>query len=165
MTAARSFGLLTLALTLVGCGTDVQRGGHLTNVIVEPRLEEKLAGDRERQVALGTLLGPYGRTGFGNSLTAADQRFAEVDALNSLETVLDGSTSNWTNPGTSHAGSFTPILTYTSEDGLTCRDYNLVVTIEGQSQDERGSACMTQDGSWWTIVVPIRSSTRRGLRR
>ncbi len=166
MKSLKPTGLVISLIALAGCAVpDAFRGGYLSNVIVEPRLEDKLAGDRERQLALGTLLGPYAGTNIGGILTPADQRFAEDAALTSLASAPDGDIANWNNPDTGHSGTFSPVLTYTSEDGLTCRDYNLGVTVQGQSRAERGAACLTQEREWWTVAIPIRSSTRRGNRR
>lgn len=165
MTLLRPTCLMILLVAMVGCAApEGFRGGYLSNVIVEPRLDDKLAGDRERPLALGTLLGVYAGTSIGRVLTPEDQRIAEETALVSLASAPDGEIADWNNPNTGHNGTFAPVLSYVSEDGLTCRDYNLGVSVDGQSRAERGAACLTQ-GEWWTVSVPIRSSTRRGNRR
>lgn len=37
---------------------------------------------------------------------------------------------------------------YTASNGQTCREYQTTVTVGGQPQDTRGTACLQPDGTW-----------------
>jgi len=98
--------------------------------------------------AAGTLFGAFLGSQVGRSLDRADRLYAERTAQGSLERSRSGATSDWVNPDTGHAGSFTPTSTYRSRQGLACRDYSQTVTADGRTETAVGTACRTSDGTW-----------------
>jgi surface antigen len=154
----RAISIVVLSLALAACESDrgpKEVGGALVGAAVGGLLGSQIGGGRGQlaAVAAGTLLGAYLGTEVGRSLDRADRLHAERAAQHSLETTRSGTASRWVNPDNGHAGSFTPLNSYRSADGLDCRDYDQVITVEGRSQTARGTACRQPDGSW-RIVNP-----------
>lgn len=159
MTIVKAFCVLAMAVVVTGCAEGAHRGGLLGDVAVDGLLGSKVGGD-ESTLAVGALLGPYQGTEVGQLLDVADRRSAGATARQGLETLPDAGMDDWSNPDTGHSGSFAPINTYTSMDGLRCRDFTQSITIDGQTQDEDGAACRTDDGSWRAVATPVRRSAR-----
>jgi surface antigen len=148
---------LAVILALSACATD-QRGqkevgGALLGAVVGGLLGSKIGGGKGQlaATAAGTLLGGYLGSEAGKSLDRADKVYAERAAQRGLESNPSGSSSSWSNPDTRHSGSVTPLNTYRSGDGLHCRDYRQVITVEGRSETARGTACRESDGTWRVV--------------
>lgn len=161
MTIVRQIGALAMVALLAGCQGygEAQQGGMLGDVAAERLLGSKV-GDGAATFAVGALLGPYQGTEVGQQLDGLDQSIVADIAHRGLETSANGVALRWTNPESGHAGSFTPINSYSSNDGLRCRDYQQSITAEGRKQDEQGSACRTDDGAWRVVATPVRRSLR-----
>lgn len=148
---------MSIVLTLSGCETD-QRGqkevgGALLGAIVGGLLGSQIGGGKGQiaATAAGTLLGAYLGSEAGKSLDRADRVYAERAAQRGLESNPSGTSSSWTNPDTRHSGSVTPLNTYRSADGLHCRDYEQLITINGRSETARGTACRESDDTWRVV--------------
>jgi surface antigen len=99
-------------------------------------------------IIAGVLIGGLLGGAVGNVLDQRDREMALRTAQLSLETAPTGVTSNWVNPDTGHAGSFTPVNTYQTASGQYCREYQQTVTVGGEQQQGYGTACRMPDGSW-----------------
>ena len=99
-------------------------------------------------VAIGALAGAWLGGEAGKSLDKADQAYAERTAQNTLENNTTGQTSNWRNPDSGHAGSYTPIRTYQTASGQNCREFETSVVIDGKTETATGTACRSGDGTW-----------------
>lgn len=159
MAIVKAFWVLAMAVVVTGCAGGAHRGGMLSEVTVDRLLGSKVGGD-ESTLAADALLGPYQGTEVGRMLDVADRRIAGDTARQGLETLPDNGMADWSNPDTGHSGSFALINTYTSMDGLRCRDFRQSITIDRQTQDEDGAACRTDDGSWRAVATPVRRSVR-----
>ena len=84
----------------------------------------------------------------GKSLDKADQAYAERTAQNTLESNQTGQTSNWRNPDSGNAGSYTPTRTYQTASGENCREFETSVVIDGKTETATGTACRSADGTW-----------------
>ncbi len=128
MTIARMLSAMVMAAALAGCGASAGRqlGGTLGSVEVANVLGSEITGG-EGRYSLGTLLSPYLGTGVDELLDAADQRLAQDVAQTGLETSPDNLATSWSNPDTGHAGTFTPLNTYTSGDGLLCENGGAII--------------------------------------
>ncbi len=79
----------------------------------------------------------------------ADMRYARAAALDVLSRGGKDASQPWENPETGARGSATPLATaYTSDGGLTCRDF-LVSYVRGSSEAWlQGDACRSEDSKW-----------------
>jgi len=166
MTISRMLWILVAVVAVASCQSDPRRT-KVGEVAVAGLLEAHIGGDKGQlaPTAPGTLLSPYSGTDAGKSLNRADRSYAENTARESLTASPDGQTSRWSNPDNTHAGTFTPINAYRSADDLHCRDYMQSVTIGGQTQQDDGTACRADDGSWRIVETPARRSTGRERRQ
>lgn len=87
----------------------------------------------------------------GNMLDERDKRLAAEAAHRALETAPAGTTVAWQNPDTGHSGAVTPTRTYQTTSGTYCREYQQSVTMDGQPEQVRGTACRQSDGSWKAV--------------
>ena len=166
MTIARMLCGLVVAVTVVGCDTDIgltQARATLGGAAVGGVLGSKIGGgnDQLATTAVGTLLGAYRGSEVGGLLDRTDRRYAEDAAEKSLGISPAGRTSRWSNPDTGHTGTFTPTNMYRSDDGLRCRDYDQSITIDERTQDAHGTACLADDGLWRIVETPVRRALRR----
>lgn len=65
-----------------------------------------------------------------------------------LESAPDGATRRWTNDGTGHAGTITPVKTYVTQNGYFCRDYREEIALADGGQRFFHTACRTEDARW-----------------
>jgi surface antigen len=158
---------LLLAIVVGACDT-VSNRPLIGTSTVESRLESTI-GDAKADAAptaVGSLFGTYHQTTVGKLLDSADRRYAEEVAKKSLEKAPNGTVSKWTNPENRHAGTFTPINSYLSDDRYNCRDYHQSITIDGNTRETDGTACRTGENTWKVVVGPIsRERPGRAARR
>ncbi len=102
-------------------------------------------------IAGGVILGGLAGGAVGNMLDQRDRQLASRAAQQALEAAPVGTAVPWTNPDTGHTGAITPVRTYQVADGGYCREYQQVVTINGQQQRSFGTACRQPDGSWKVV--------------
>lgn len=98
--------------------------------------------------AAGTLIGALAGHEIARRFSSSDQDQA---AAAERQAVADNRTINWNNPDTGHSGRIAPQRTYTDDQGRTCRVYNHRVTIDGQNETARGTACQRADGTWQLV--------------
>jgi len=82
------------------------------------------------------------------NLDFTDRWSFDKSAANSFDTSPDGITTSWSNPQTGHNGSFTPVNSYKTAQGFTCRDIYLTVNGKSGFQLEKMTACQQPDGAW-----------------
>jgi surface antigen len=97
------------------------------------------------------ILGGLAGGAVGNMLDQRDRQLASQAAQQALEAAPVGTAVPWTNPDTGHTGAITPVRTYQVADGRYCREYQQVVTIDGQQQRSFGTACRQPDGGWKVV--------------
>jgi surface antigen len=93
--------------------------------------------------AMGGLIGPK----IGALLNAEDRRLAYAAELEALDRGESGAPVPWKNPASGRFGNIVPGPAY-AKQGATCRGYSHTVTVGGQLEIARGTACRTQDGPW-----------------
>lgn len=147
---------IALMFGLTACESNMGQkevGGALLGAAAGGLLGSQIGGGAGKlaATAAGTLLGAYIGSEVGRSLDRTDRLYAERTAQQSLETSRSGASSTWVNPDTQHSGSFTPVNTYRSGDGLDCRDYQQTVTIDGRAETVHGTACRQPDGTWRVV--------------
>jgi len=99
-------------------------------------------------VAVGALAGAWLGGEAGKSLDKVDQMYAERTGQNTLEHNPTGQKSNWRNPDSGNAGSYTPTRTYQAASGQSCREFETNVVIDGKTETATGTACRSADGTW-----------------
>lgn len=150
--ATKRIGILALllAFALAGCettpGTKTAIGG-LGGATVGGLLAAGL-GANPAVIAGSAILGGLVGGAIGNRMDAADKRHANEAATNALNTAPSGQSVAWQNPDNHHSGSITPTRTYQMANGQYCREYQQMITIDGQQHQSYGTACRQPDGSW-----------------
>lgn len=147
-----------ILLVLLGGACETDRGqkeiaGALVGALAGGLLGAQIGGGKGQlaATAVGTLLGAYLGSKVGQSLDRADRIHAERTAQTSLRSSASGRPSAWSNPDNGHKGTFTPVNRYRSADGLSCRDYEQTVTIDGRTETITGTACRGSDGEWRVV--------------
>jgi surface antigen len=98
--------------------------------------------------AIGALAGAWAGSEVGKSLDRADKLEMERTTQTSLERLPTRQRSEWRNPDTGNYGSVTPVRTYQSAAGQSCREYQQTITVGGRTEEGYGTACRQPDGSW-----------------
>ncbi len=112
-------------------------------------------GDKEWVVALGAVLGGIFGAQIGAKLNQVDKQMAGNTLSYALENNSNGVVSKWHNPDSGHRGQSTPTRTYKLakeqyelDAGTPCREFKVVIEVEGKNEDAYGTACRQGDGSW-----------------
>ena len=150
----RSVSVLLAVVFLAACadveGKPKQTAGTLLGAGLGALAGSQVGGGKGQlaAVAVGALAGAWLGGEAGKSLDKADQAYAERTAQNTLESNPVGQTSNWRNPDSGHAGSYTPTRTYQTASGQNCREFETSVVIDGKTETATGTACRGADGTW-----------------
>lgn len=94
-------------------------------------------------VAMGGLIGSK----IGSLLNTEDRRLAYAAELEALDHGESGAPVPWKNPSSGRYGNIVPGPAY-AKQGATCRGFSHTVTIGGQLEIARGTACRANDGPW-----------------
>jgi surface antigen len=138
------------ALALGGC--DVTSGGGpdgsglltaFSRPVGDPARERAAAATA---AALGGLIGPK----LGSALDDNDRRLAYQAQMNALERGAPGAPIAWRNPDSGRHGNIVAGPEYDLK-GATCRGYSHTVTIGGQLETVRKTACRDADGRWAAV--------------
>ncbi len=95
----------------------------------------------------GILIGALIGSSIGRDLDELDRMKAE-EAAERAHIVPIGETITWHNPESQNHGSITPTRDGTSSKGEYCREYQKIITIDGETQEAYGVACLQPDGDW-----------------
>jgi surface antigen len=93
--------------------------------------------------ALGGLVGGK----LGSSLNDEDRRLAYEAQIDALDRGAPGAPVPWRNPASGHYGNIVPGPAY-DQKGAKCRGFSHTVTISGELETARGTACRAPDGAW-----------------
>ena len=136
------------ALALGGC--DLTSRGAADNAatgsIGAGRGDAATASAALTNVELSRLIG--GR--IGSALNEDDRRLAYEAQIRALETGSPGAPMPWRNPASGRYGNIVPGPAY-DRKGTQCRGYSHSVTIGGQLEIARGTACRGPDGGWSAV--------------
>jgi len=141
-------GLALVLILCTGCATDAgqqEQAGMIIGGVLGGVLGSQVGGGTGRDVAIvaGTLAGAAIGSSVGRSMDDLDR----LRTAQSLESVRTGVQSSWKNPDTGINYRFVPTRTLESATG-PCREYTLDAEIGGKTEEVRGTACRTADGSW-----------------
>lgn len=148
-------GLLIVSLTAnAECQQDETSGGEILGTLAGAALGglvgSQIGSGTGNAVAIGAgvVAGGFLGNRIGKSLSCQDQEKHYATTQNALETQKTGQTSTWTNPDSGHSGEITPTRTYTSADGMPCRDFTQTIYVDGKYEQIDGTACRQPDGTW-----------------
>jgi surface antigen len=140
--------LFFAALALGGCDL-TSRGGAGESAAA---FGGKGAGDATTasnaltNVELSRLIGSK----IGSALNDDDRRLAYEAQIRALESGSPGAPMPWRNPVSGRYGNIVPGPAY-DRKGAQCRGYSHSVTISGQLEIARGTACRSPDGVWSAV--------------
>jgi surface antigen len=124
--------------------------GTLAGAAIGGLVGSQFGGGTGNKIAIGA--GVVAGGFLGNKIEAAldckDQQYHYDTTQNALETKKTGQAATWTNPDTGHSGKVTPTKTYTSAEGVPCRDFTQTIYVDGKYEEVKGSACRQPDGAW-----------------
>jgi surface antigen len=152
--AAAMISFLSLGLTSCLGSNQNEKGGSIIGGVLGGLLGSQIGGGKGRVAAsaAGAVLGVFLGSHIGKKLDKVDQMRASRTHQYALEQNTVGQTSTWANPDSGHSGSVTPTRTFTSSaSGQPCREYQLTVTIDRQTEQAYGRACRKADGSWQIV--------------
>jgi surface antigen len=144
--------LLATALALGGCDLTSKSGaseGPSANAFSG---SGSASGDRATasnaltNAELSRLIG----TKIGAALNDDDRRLAYEAQIKALESGSPGAPMPWRNPASGRYGNIVPGPAY-DRKGAQCRGYSHSVTINGQLEIARGTACRSTDGVWSAV--------------
>lgn len=136
------------------CSQDETSGGEILGTLAGAAIGglvgSQFGGGTGNKVAIGAgvLAGGFLGNKVGKAMSCQDQQQHYETTQNALETRKTGQTSTWTNPDTGHSGEITPTRTYTSTDGVPCRDFTQTIYVDGEYEQINGTACRQPDGTW-----------------
>ena len=142
--------LIVTALALGGCDLTSKSGA--SEGTSASALSGNGSGDRATasnaltNAELGRLIG----TRIGAALNDDDRRLAYEAQIKALESGSPGAPMPWRNPASGRYGNIVPGPAY-DRKGAQCRGYSHSVTINGQLEIARGTACRSTDGVWGTV--------------
>lgn len=138
---------LLAALSLGGC--DVTGGGRLGmgNLAAFSAAPESPAEGRVAAAVSNAALGGLIGAKIGAALDEDDRRLAYAAQIEALDRGSPGAPVPWKNPASGRYGNIVPGPAY-ARKGETCRGYSHTVTIAGQIEIARGTACRVAQGPW-----------------
>ncbi|MDB5619930.1 RT0821/Lpp0805 family surface protein [Tardiphaga sp.] len=155
----KTHALLLLAATsvLAGCditGADGGAGlgaGTLTRAYSSTKSAVGLASEAEAasavtNAAFGGLIGAK----LGASLNDEDRRLAYEAQILALDRGAPGAPVPWRNPASGRYGNIVAGPAY-EQKGAQCRGFSHTITVKGDIQSARGTACRSVDGAWGAV--------------
>jgi surface antigen len=143
--------LLATALALGGCDLTSKSGageGTSANAFSGNCSggDRATASNALTNAELSRLIG----TRIGAALNDDDRRLAYEAQIKALESGSPGAPMPWRNPASGRYGNIVPGPAY-DRKGAQCRGYSHSVTINGQLEIARGTACRSTDGVWTAV--------------
>ena len=144
--------LLVTALALGGCDLTSKSGASEGTSASAFSGNGSASGDRATasnaltHVELSRLIGAK----IGAALNDDDRRLAYEANIKALESGSPGAPMPWRNPASGRYGNIVPGPAY-DRKGAQCRGYSHSVTINGQLEIARGTACRSTDGAWSAV--------------
>jgi surface antigen len=152
--------LVCIAIVLIAgnvnaeCNQEGTGGGEVVGTLLGAALGGFLGaqiGDgtgNKVAIGAGVLAGGLLGNKLGASMDCQDQQYHVDTTQNALETQPVGQSSTWVNPDTGHSGTVTPVKTFQTADGTHCREFNQLLSVDGQTEEVTGTACRQADGTW-----------------
>jgi surface antigen len=117
--------------------------------------------DETSKPSVGSVAGAYFGAGVDDSLDLGDRRYMQRAAQNTLEFNRTWEASSWRNPETGAEGTVTPTRTYESAAAKWCREFEAMVSVDGEREFATGHACRERDGTWRIIEYKFGANRNR----
>ncbi|MBB1092438.1 hypothetical protein HUU61_14205 [Rhodopseudomonas palustris] len=144
----RSAALLLLAaLALAGCDRTTNLAARVDSFTSNVGSDFGRSGDGAAAAVDSAAMGGLIGTKIGALLNAEDRRLAYAAELEALDHGESGAPVPWKNPSSGRYGNIVPGPAY-AKQGATCRGFSHTVTVGGQLEIARATACRMQDGAW-----------------
>lgn len=147
--------LMVSAVVVAGCASEDGPGtwevvGSIGGVVVGALLGAQVGSGSGQIIAtvVSDAAGGYLGKHLGKKLDERDRRAAQQAAHDSMEHNPDGVSSKWQNPNTGHSGTVRPTYTYYDSADRPCRDFTHVMSVDGQEETVKGTACRNASGQW-----------------
>ena len=98
----------------------------------------------------GVLLGGFLGNHMGASIDDADRSRANTAEQRAYYVPL-GQQVTWNNPQNGNSGVIVPTSDGYATNGTYCREFQQMITVDGQQQQAYGKACRQPDGSWKVV--------------
>jgi surface antigen len=141
--------LLLFALALGGCDVTSRGGageGAGASSVGKSAGDAAAVSSALTNVELSRLIGSK----IGSALSDDDRKLAYEAQIRALESGSPGAPMPWRNPASGRYGNIVPGPAY-DRKGAQCRGYSHSVTIGGQLEIARGTACRGSDGAWSAV--------------
>ena len=153
----KRIAIIALALLLVACSDRVKTEevvGTALGVVIGGLIGYQFGGGTGTWLTTATGAAVGGTVGYvsGRELAPSDQAAYQKTAVQALAHADDGETVDWSNPKSGYGGTFTPLRTFETADGVLCRDYRATLARKGRVKEGGGQACLTEDGRWTTVT-------------
>jgi surface antigen len=142
--------LLAPALVLGGCditGSGGDSPGSLAGAFSAPTGSVNGRGGSAAAAATNAALAGLIGGKLGSTLNDEDRRLAYEAQLEALDRGSPGAPVPWRNLASGHYGNIVPGPPY-DQKGAKCRGFSHTVTISGELETARGTACRTPEGGW-----------------
>lgn len=134
------------ALALGGC--DVTSGSGLGSLASFSALPTRPASGRAAEAAVtNAAMGGLLSAKISAALDDEDRRLAQAAQLEALDNGASGAPVPWRNAASGRYGNIVPGPAY-NRQGDTCRGFSHTVSIGGQFEIARGTACRAGNGPW-----------------
>jgi Surface antigen len=149
---------LVAAQARAECNQESMGGGEIIGTLagaaIGGLIGSQFGGGTGNKVAIGAgvVAGGFLGNRIGKALDCKDQQYHYETTQNALETQKTGHSSSWSNPDSGHSGKITPTRTYTSADGVPCREFTQTIYVDGKTEEVPGSACRQPDGTWQPVT-------------
>jgi surface antigen len=107
-------------------------------------------GNGAAAAATNAALGGLISNKLGAYLNDEDRRLAYEAQIDALDRGAPGAPVPWRNPVSGRYGNIVPGPAY-DQKGVKCRGFSHTVTINGELETARGTACMGGDGTWTAV--------------
>jgi surface antigen len=135
------------ALALGGCDRTTGIGAGVDSFTGTLGSSFGQGGDRAAAAVTNAAMGGMIGAKIGALLDDEDRRLAYQAQIDALDNGAAGAPVPWRNPASGRHGNIVPGPAY-ARQGATCRGYSHTVTISGQLEIARGTACRVSDGPW-----------------
>jgi len=156
LTLAVAIGVSATGCASTGSGNEMSREQQIALATVGGAVIGGLVGyeffgteDTRILFALGFgAAGAYGGQLLADQMTRYDRTAMQETAYNTLSSGTTGESSSWQNVDTGTHGSITPRRTFLDAEGRICREYDAVISVDGQEVSGSETACLTDAGHW-----------------
>jgi len=143
----------TLAIALAGCegsGITNQQAGAVLGAGAGVLLGSQIGSGSGRTAAMiaGGLAGAWLGSTLGSRLDNRDRQMMSSSTNQALGHADNGQPVSWSNAQSGNSGTTTPTSTYKAPSGAVCRQFDQSITVAGESEARKGTACQQADGSW-----------------